>query len=59
LRRSNTIRRRVNPYLENVAKRQRKDDSLCQSMSEKPMQLDLKMVYCDGGWHGDDYLPGK
>ncbi|KAK9311871.1 hypothetical protein V1522DRAFT_403519 [Lipomyces starkeyi] len=59
LRRSNTIRRRVNPYLENVAKRQRKDDSLCQSMSEKPMQLDLKMVYCDGGWHGDDYLPGN
>ncbi|KAK9246369.1 hypothetical protein V1506DRAFT_535354 [Lipomyces tetrasporus] len=59
LRRSNTIRRRANPYLENVAKRQRKDESICHSMSEKPMQLDLKMVYCDGGWHGDDYLPGN
>ncbi|KAK9238892.1 hypothetical protein V1525DRAFT_399799 [Lipomyces kononenkoae] len=59
LRRSNTIHRRANPYLENAAKRQRKDESLCPSMSEKPMQLDLKMVYCDGGWHGDDYLPGN
>lgn len=59
LRRRNTILRRDNTYLENSAKRRKKVETTSDDWAEKPWLLDLKMIYCDGGWHGDDYLPEK
>ncbi|KAK7207896.1 hypothetical protein BZA70DRAFT_272455 [Myxozyma melibiosi] len=58
LRRSNSIRRRENTYLESLSKRRKRDGKSVESLwSEKPATLSMKMIYCDGGWHGDNYLP--
>ncbi|KAK9467428.1 hypothetical protein V1512DRAFT_261172 [Lipomyces arxii] len=58
LRRSSTIYRRTNAFVELVAKRRRnEEEELPQIASDRPYQLDMKLMYCDGGWHGEDYQP--
>ncbi|KAK9463556.1 uncharacterized protein V1516DRAFT_668087 [Lipomyces oligophaga] len=59
LRRVNTIRRRESTYREpSTTKRRRREDGVPDELwNEIPTQLQMKLIFCDGGWHGDNYLP--
>ncbi|KAK9471280.1 uncharacterized protein V1510DRAFT_437899 [Dipodascopsis tothii] len=59
LRRRNSVRRWDAQHAENSAKRRKRAEAAANDLKEKPWLLDLQLVYCDGGWTGDDCKPGN